>query len=59
MEVGTTPNGVFGAKLMWGYFGDFVSLLRNVPRYSDVPLADLMPAVFPELRFVRVVRANR
>ena len=32
METGTTPNGVFSAKLMWGYFGDFVSLLRNIPR---------------------------
>ena len=31
-EAGTTPNGVFGAKLMWGYFGDFVSLLRNDSR---------------------------
>ena len=30
-EAGTTPNGVFGAKLMWGYFGDFVSLVRNIP----------------------------
>src|SRR3954447_6997345 len=30
-ETGTTGNGVFGAKLMWGYFGDFVSLLRNIP----------------------------
>ena len=31
MEAGTTDNGVFGAKLMWGYFEDFASLLRNVP----------------------------
>ncbi len=58
-EIGTTPNGVFGAKLMWGYFGDFVSLLRNVPEYSDLPLADVLDAVFPELTFVRVVRANK
>jgi trehalose 2-sulfotransferase len=58
-EVGTTPNGVFGAKLMWGYFGDFVSLLRNVPSYRDLPLADLLPEVFPKLTFVRVVRANK
>src|SRR3982751_3375143 len=36
IETGTTPNGVFSAKLMWGYFGDFVSLLRNVPRYRDL-----------------------
>jgi LPS sulfotransferase NodH len=58
-EAGTTDNGVFGAKLMWGYFGDFVSLLRNVPAYSDLSLADLLPAVLPELTFVRVVRANK
>ena len=59
MEVGTTPNGVFAAKLMWGYFGDFAGLLRNVPRFRDLPLADLLPAVFPEVTFVRVVRANK
>jgi LPS sulfotransferase NodH len=58
-EAGTTENGVFGAKLMWGYFGEFVSLLRNVPAYRDVPLAELMPTVFPDLTFVRVVRANK
>jgi len=58
-ETGTTENGVFGAKLMWNYFGEFVSLLRNVPEYRDVPLAELMPAVFPDLTFVRVVRANK
>src|SRR4029079_3515505 len=58
-ETGTTPNGVFGAKLMWGYFGEFVSLLRNIPACRDVPLAELLPAVFPDLTFVRVVRANK
>jgi trehalose 2-sulfotransferase len=56
---GTTGNGVFGAKLMWGYFNDFVALLRNVPEYRDLPLAELLPAVFPDLQFVRVVRANK
>ena len=46
-ETGTTDNGVFGAKLMWGYFGDFVSLLRNIPAYRDVPLAELLPTRLP------------
>jgi LPS sulfotransferase NodH len=59
LDAGTTPNGVFGAKLMWGYLGDFVSLLRNVPSYRDLPLADLLPTVFPEVTFVRVIRANK
>jgi LPS sulfotransferase NodH len=44
---------------MWGYFGDFVSLVRNIPAYRDVPLAELLPTVFPNLTFVRVVRANK
>ncbi len=59
MEAGTTANGVFGAKLMWGYFGEFISLVRNVPKYRDLPLAELLPTVFPNLTFVRVVRANK
>ena len=59
VETGTTPNGVFGAKLMWGYFGDFLSLLRNVPVYSELSVAEILPEVFPDLQFVRVVRANK
>lgn len=59
MEQGTTPNGVFGAKLMWQYLGDFVGLLRNIPEYRHLPLSELLPAAFPELTFVRVVRANK
>jgi LPS sulfotransferase NodH len=45
--------------MMWNYFGDFVSLVRNVPEYRDLPLADLLPAVFHNVTFVRVVRANK
>ena len=29
------------------------------PSYRDLPLADLLPAVFPDVTFVRVVRANK
>lgn len=59
IDQGTGPNGVFGAKLMWNYLGDFVGLLRNVPAYRDLPLKDLFGEVFPDLTFVRVVRANK
>jgi LPS sulfotransferase NodH len=59
LEAGTTDNGVFGAKLMWGYLEDFTSLLRNIPEYRELPLAELLPEVFPDLRFIRVVRANK
>ena len=56
---GTTENGVFGAKLMWQYLSDFAGLLRNIPEYQELPLADLLPAAFPNLTFVRVIRANK
>jgi LPS sulfotransferase NodH len=59
MEQGTTENGVFGAKLMWQYLGDFVGLLRGIPDYRGLPLTEILPAAFPELTFVRVVRANK
>ncbi|MBN8868676.1 MAG: hypothetical protein J0H66_02210 [Solirubrobacterales bacterium] len=58
-EVGTTENGIFGAKLMWGHIEDFVSLLRNIPEYREVPMAEILSEVFPDLTFVRVVRANK
>ena len=59
LEQGTTPNGVFGTKLMASYLGDFVSLLRTIPEYRGLDLADLFPAAFPNVRFVRIVRANK
>ncbi len=55
----TTENGVFGAKLMWGYFGDFVSLLREIPRFHELELPELFDAAFPDAIFIRVNRANR
>jgi LPS sulfotransferase NodH len=60
IAAGTTPNGVFSAKLMWGYFEDFVGLLRSVPRFRGLALEDILPEAFGEgLTYVRVVRANK
>ena len=59
LDRGTTPNGVFGAKLMWGYALDFAELLHTIPQYEGRALHELLPAVFPDLRYVRVVRRER
>jgi LPS sulfotransferase NodH len=59
LEEGTGENGVFGAKLMAGYLGDFVTLLRTISAYRGLDLANLFAAVFGEVRFVRIVRANK
>ncbi len=59
IEQGTTPNGVFGAKVMWGYFNGFISGLQELPGRADVPRAELLPSVFPNLRYVSVVRNEK
>jgi LPS sulfotransferase NodH len=60
IEEGTTPNGVFGAKLMWAYFADDVApKLRGIPTYRDLPLCNLLPAVFPNLRYLYITRQDK
>jgi LPS sulfotransferase NodH len=56
---GTTPNGVFGAKLMWGYLGDFAELLRGIEGMRARPLPELLARAFPGLRYVQVTRENK
>jgi LPS sulfotransferase NodH len=48
LSEGTTPNGVFGAKLMWGYLGDFAELLRGIDGNAGRPARARLPG--PALR---------
>src|SRR5579875_374901 len=59
LEQGTTPNGVFGAKLMWGYLGDFAQLLRGIDGMGGRPLPELLARCFPGLRYIRITRENK
>ena len=59
LSEGTTSNGVFGAKLMWGYLGDFAELLRGIGGMAGRPLPDLLAAAFPGLRYIRITRENK
>jgi trehalose 2-sulfotransferase len=59
MRAGTTSNGVFGAKLMWGYFDDFLGLMRGIPRFGGMGDGSLLNAAFPELRYVFVSRSDK
>lgn len=55
---GTTPNGVFGSKLMWGYFGEFVQRLRELDGDDSPPLT-VLERWFGDVRFVRVMRPDK
>jgi LPS sulfotransferase NodH len=56
---GTTANGVFGAKLMWGYLGDFAELLRGIEGMGGRPLPELLARAFPGLRYIQITRENK
>jgi trehalose 2-sulfotransferase len=60
LEEGTTANGVFGAKLMWGYLDDFATLLRSIDEsWARLRVRDVLRRAFPDLRFVRITRADK
>jgi LPS sulfotransferase NodH len=59
LKEGTTPNGVFGAKLMWGYLGDFAELLRGIEGNAGRSLPDLLARSFPGLRYVQITRRDK
>jgi LPS sulfotransferase NodH len=56
---GTTPNGVFAAKMMWGYLGEFTARLRETGRYGGTGDLEVLASAFPDVRFVRVVRLGK
>lgn len=59
IKEGTTPNGVFGAKLMWGYLGDFAELLRGIEGMAGLPVPELLGRAFPGLRYIQITRQDK
>jgi LPS sulfotransferase NodH len=59
IEQSTTPNGIFGTKIMWGYLDDFVSNLRTIPSYSTQPVPQLLATIFPNLHHITVIRRDK
>jgi trehalose 2-sulfotransferase len=57
---GTTPNGVFGAKVMWGYFNGFVDSLRDVHENAVLSTRAVLERTFPGLdRWIFVTRRDK
>ena len=55
-DAGTTLNGVFGSKLMWGYLEDFLARLRQLGNARTT--RGLVGRHFPEPHFVWVRRED-
>src|SRR5881409_1144768 len=57
----TTPNEVFGFKLMSWYLDDFLAHLREAHAFGNSSTSDLdlLRRAFPRLLFVRIVRRHK
>jgi len=58
-RLGTTPNGVFGAKLMWNYTPYALASFQQMPQFAGLDAAAVLTAAFPDLRVVHLVRRDR
>ena len=58
-ELGTTTNGVFGAKLMWNNVPWVLDKLWQLPRFRGLDRAATLQALFPNLHVVHLVRRDR
>ena len=60
IERATTPNGVFGAKVMWGYFNGFVDSLRDMNNNAVQSTRQVCEQTFPNLTlWVFVTRQHK
>jgi LPS sulfotransferase NodH len=57
-QVGTTPNGVFGAKVIWFHFEDLIDFLREIPGHEKVPVQLLLETCFPNLHAIWIRRRD-
>ena len=60
IEQCTTPNGVFGVKMMWGYFDHFLHTVYQMPDYRKrkMPVPKVLQAIFPNLHYIWIKRRD-
>jgi trehalose 2-sulfotransferase len=58
LSFGSTPNGIFGAKLIWPQFEELTANLRSIhgDEGSD---AELLDRTFPGLRYILLTRRDK
>lgn len=58
-RLGSTPNGVFGSKLMWRHLPDLQRLTGQLPEYAGLELPELLDRLFDHPRYVWVTRRDK
>jgi LPS sulfotransferase NodH len=58
-RLGTTPNGVFGTKLMWRNLDELHTLATRLPEYAGLDAHELLDALFAHPRYVWMTRRDK
>jgi LPS sulfotransferase NodH len=58
-RLGTTENGVFGAKLMWSQLSELHALAGELPEYAGFARFELLQSLFDCPRYIRVIRHDK
>jgi LPS sulfotransferase NodH len=58
-RLGTTPNGVFGAKLMWSQIPELHALAGALPEFGGLEPFALLERLFGGPRYIRVRRRDK
>ena len=56
---GTSPNGVFGTKIMWNYFHLVIDKLTALPGCEGLRAPDIMAEIFPNPHYLWMVRRDK
>jgi len=59
IKKGTTPNGVFGGKLIWQFHEDLTDHLREITGYEKLSMREVLSAAFPNLRYIWTTRRDK
>jgi trehalose 2-sulfotransferase len=59
IQARATPNGVFGAKLLYRQLLHLESLARQDPVFAELPLAEILSRLFPNLQLIWNTREDK
>jgi LPS sulfotransferase NodH len=59
LQEGTSPNGVFGSKMMWSYLEEVSHQLTSHLDLRVTAPSDVLAATFPNLRYVWLTRRDK
>lgn len=57
----TSPNGVFGVKVMWPHFMEFIQKVHQLPQFKRLSLStpELLSTRIPNLHYIFIIRRDK